>query len=179
MLPTPTATLNEPAPWKEGVDWWLQSRATRNLEGVVTGNTPLLPTPNAGVFNDGEDLGSWEARRERNLAKGINGNGQGTPLSIAVKQDWGRYAPAITKWEQVIGRPAPAPTEPDEKGKPRLSPVFVEWMMGLQDGWVTAVPGLVRKEQLRALGNGVVPQQAAHALRVLMDEFEEEDNHGW
>ncbi|MFD8545585.1 hypothetical protein [Streptomyces sp. NPDC059649] len=45
----------------------------------------LLPTPTAGNPNDGESLESWEARRQRNLAKGINGNGQGTPLNIAVK----------------------------------------------------------------------------------------------
>jgi DNA (cytosine-5)-methyltransferase 1 len=39
-------------------------------------------------------------------------------------------------------------------------------MMGLPDGWVTdAVDG--RSHQLRILGNGVVPQQAAHALTVL------------
>jgi hypothetical protein len=45
----------------------------------------LLPTPAASNPNDGESLKSWEARRQRNLAKGINGNGQGTPLAIAVK----------------------------------------------------------------------------------------------
>jgi hypothetical protein len=45
----------------------------------------LLPTPTASNPNDGESLESWEARRQRNLAKGINGNGQGTPLAIAVK----------------------------------------------------------------------------------------------
>ena len=45
----------------------------------------LLPTPTAGNPNDGESLESWEARRQRNLAKGINGNGQGTPLAIAVR----------------------------------------------------------------------------------------------
>ena len=32
LLPTPTAQLNAPAPWKPGVQWWLQSRASRNLE---------------------------------------------------------------------------------------------------------------------------------------------------
>lgn len=46
----------------------------------------LLPTPSAGNFNDGEPLESWEARRQANLAKGINGNGQGTPLAIAAQQ---------------------------------------------------------------------------------------------
>lgn len=46
----------------------------------------LLPTPSAGNFNDGESLESWEARRQANLAKGINGNGQGTPLAVAAQQ---------------------------------------------------------------------------------------------
>ncbi|MEE4541220.1 hypothetical protein V2S66_04465 [Streptomyces sp. V4-01] len=41
--------------------------------------------------------------------------------------------------------------------------------MGLPAGHVTAVPGLSRTAQLKALGNGVVPQQAAYALRVLVD----------
>jgi DNA (cytosine-5)-methyltransferase 1 len=41
--------------------------------------------------------------------------------------------------------------------------------MGLPDGHVTAVPDLTRAQQLHALGNGVVPQQAAAALRLLTD----------
>lgn len=41
--------------------------------------------------------------------------------------------------------------------------------MGLPEGWVTDVPGLSRNAQLKALGNGVVPQQAAMALRLLLD----------
>ncbi|MDT0477982.1 hypothetical protein RM863_38275 [Streptomyces sp. DSM 41014] len=49
----------------------------------------------------------------------------------------------------------------------RLSPVFVEWLMGLPSGHVTAVPGLSRSAQLKALGNGVVTQQAVAALRFL------------
>lgn len=40
--------------------------------------------------------------------------------------------------------------------------------MGLPEGWVTAVPGLSRREQLTALGNGVVPQQCALALQLLL-----------
>ncbi|MEY9956822.1 hypothetical protein [Streptacidiphilus sp. MAP5-52] len=39
--------------------------------------------------------------------------------------------------------------------------------MGLEPGHVTAVPGLSRAAQLTALGNGVVPQQAARALELL------------
>lgn len=40
--------------------------------------------------------------------------------------------------------------------------------MGLPDGWVTdPALGLTLPEQLTALGNGVVPAQAARALRTL------------
>ena len=45
--------------------------------------------------------------------------------------------------------------------------------MGLPDGHVTAVPGLTRAAQLTALGNGVVPQQAAAAITHLLTVTEE------
>ncbi len=41
--------------------------------------------------------------------------------------------------------------------------------MGLPGGWVTDVPGLSRNAQLKAIGDGVVPAQAAMALRLLLD----------
>lgn len=41
--------------------------------------------------------------------------------------------------------------------------------MGLPAGWVTAIPGLSRNDQLRLIGNGVVPQQGVAALRWLLD----------
>lgn len=80
--------------------------------------------------------------------------------------DWGKYAPAIGRWESVIGRPAPAPTVPGPNGRSRLSPYLVEWMMGLQPGHVTG-HGLKPAACLKMLGNGVVPQQAELALRML------------
>lgn len=40
--------------------------------------------------------------------------------------------------------------------------------MGLDEGHVTAVPGLTRNAQLKALGNGVVPAQGTAALAVLL-----------
>ncbi len=83
--------------------------------------------------------------------------------------NWGDYGPAIARWEHVTGRPAPVPTESGRTGAPRLAPRFVEWMMGLPDGWVTdPAIGISRTDQLKALGNGVVPQQAALALDVLL-----------
>jgi len=80
---------------------------------------------------------------------------------------WGVYAAAVARWEHVLGQPAPAPTQTGRHGKPVLAPPFVEWLMGLSAGWVTDL-GLPRTVALRVLGNGVVPQQAAHALRQLL-----------
>ena len=83
--------------------------------------------------------------------------------------NWGKFEPAIRRWEQTLGRPAPSPTKPDGKdGAHRLSSAFTEWMMGLPQGWITDV-GLSRNDELKACGNGVVPQQAELALRVLLD----------
>ena len=78
---------------------------------------------------------------------------------------WGQYAAAITRWETLTERPAPAPTM-ERAGRDRLNPKFVEWMMGLPEGWVTG-HGLTASQELKMLGNGVVPQQAALALHLL------------
>lgn len=45
--------------------------------------------------------------------------------------------------------------------------------MGLPEGWVTDVPGLTRKQTLMALGNGVVPDQARMAIRIMMERRNE------
>jgi len=79
---------------------------------------------------------------------------------------WGKYAPAIARWEAVLERAAPAPTV-ERNDKRRLNPQFVEWMMGLPDGWVTG-HGLSAAKELKMLGNGVVPQQAHAAITQLM-----------
>ena len=109
--------------------------------------TPLLPTP---AVND-------------------MGEGKAAEAQGRVQDRWGAYAPAIARWEAVLGRPAPDPTEPGKDGRPRLSARAVEFMMGLPAGHVTdPAIGLTRAQQLKALGNGVVPQQAALALRMLL-----------
>lgn len=80
---------------------------------------------------------------------------------------WRDYEPAVRYWERVIGRPAPRPVLDAPSGARHLNPRFVEWMHGLDDGWVTAVPGLDREDCLRVLGNGVCPRQAALAVPLL------------
>lgn len=93
-------------------------------------------------------------------SEGLEAGRQGWP---GAGIDFGPYAQAVRRWETILGRPAPAPT--DERG--RLAPRFVEWMMGAPDGWVTDVPGIPRSAQLKTLGNGVVLQQGAAAWRIL------------
>lgn len=123
----------------------------------------LLPTPRvtqAGYADDG--------RGGRSLDVEARGGGQ----------DWGIYEAAIRRCEQAWGRAAPAP---NSKGKPALNPEFVEWMMGLPAGHVTnpaiwggMKPTAARNAQLKALGNGVVLQQAAAATRAFITDITQE-----
>jgi DNA (cytosine-5)-methyltransferase 1 len=57
-------------------------------------------------------------------------------------------------------------TVPNTLDQDRLNVRFVEYMMGLNPGWVTDMP-FTRAQQLKMLGNGVVPQQAYYALQLL------------
>lgn len=55
---------------------------------------------------------------------------------------------------------------PNPLDQSKLNPRFVEYMMGLPEGWVTDLP-LSRAQIFRLLGNGVVPQQAYKAIETL------------
>ena len=110
-----------------------------------------------------------------------NASSQGTPGDTErcgySSIDFGVYTPAVERWEKLT-RPAPPPTETNKAGNQHLSPRFAEWMMGLPDGWVTGVSGLTRAEQLKAIGNGVCPQQAAAAIRALLERARETQGYG-
>lgn len=171
LLRTPTAQL--------AVNGGSQHPAKRKAGGhgptLADEVEHLLPTPAVNDMGAGKSPDAWDAWTERMKAAHGNGNGHGKSLAIEALRllppsaEFGQYAPAIARWEAVSGRHAPAPTEPTGRGgAARLSPLFVEWMMGLPAGWVTDVPAITRTEALRALGNGVVPQQAAAALRYLL-----------
>ena len=114
----------------------------------------LLPTPTATPY--GSNRSASDGATVRPSLAGLAQEGH---LSR-----FGKYAPAIARWEQVVG-PAPAPTKPGRTGKPRLNPEFASWLMGLPPGWITDTPGLTDNQALHAAGNGVVPRQAVEALR--------------
>lgn len=83
------------------------------------------------------------------------------------------YGPAIRQWERVIGRHAPGPAVLGPKGGSVLSPYFTEWLMGVDEGWITSVPGLSRAEMVKLAGNGVVKQAAVQALRECLPLLEQ------
>lgn len=99
-----------------------------------------------------------------------------TPGSGGGSVAWGAYEPAIRRWESALGRVAPYPVAgTGKRGEARHTAEFVEWMMGLPAGWVTAhemwthlAREEARKAQLTILGNGVVPQQATLAVAALL-----------
>ena len=81
---------------------------------------------------------------------------------------WGDKDAAIRDWEGVMGRPAPNPTILNPgTGRMALSHYFVEWLMGLPKGRVTDLD-FSRRQALKILGNGVVPQAANYAYTKLM-----------
>lgn len=127
-------------------------RAARGASATET--VAMLPTPRA---TEGTHGGPNQRGSKGDLT-----------MSSVVHRDFGDYTAAIERWEAVTGHAAPPPTEPSPRGNPRLSPAFVEFMMGLPAGHVTGV-GISRVAQLTALGNGVVPQQADAAIRLLLE----------
>lgn len=155
LLPTPAAR-----DWKSGASNLL-GRNARPLNEVVVN---LLPTPTAHRYGRNRSASQGASSRPsiEYLARDLADDRQW------VASDGTDYRPAIRRWEHVTGRSAPCPTEPGTRGNRRLSPAFAEWLMGLPAGWITAVPGIPRKEQLKIIGNGVVWQQAHHAYSLLL-----------
>lgn len=99
------------------------------------------------------------------IQNGISSNGPTVQDDKKANDRFGPFADAVRRWEQVIGRAAPEPIT-TVKEKEKINPVFVEWMMGLPEGHVTG-HNLKLSEELKMLGNGVVPQQASIALKLL------------
>ena len=164
LLPTPAVNDMGEGKTVEHWDDWTDAMKSRHSNGnghgkslsIETQRLAMLPTPTA---MDSKASGG-STPHDVTL----------TDATVRYAATWGDYAPAIARHERALGRPAPAHLEPTGKdGAGRLAPRFVEWMMGLPDGWITDVPGVTRTEALKLCGNGVVPQQCAEAVRWLLD----------
>lgn len=135
-----------------------KSRA-RGGQVTLSGQLNFLPTVVARDYIDRRKSENWAGNDLVSTIHEIEEETQTSP--------WGKFEKAVRRWEQVMGD-APPPTKPDGRdGNQRLSSLFTEWMMGLPKGWITNV-GLSRTDELKACGNGVVPQQAELALRSLL-----------
>jgi hypothetical protein len=172
LFPTPNTMEHLPARTGEARERQLYrggSTSRRNSSGNLREDIlDLMPTP---VASEGTKAPSQQTSATKsktgqvwlsNVAKDLEQKD-----AQRTQTNWGKFEPAIRRWEAIIGRSAPEPTKPDGKeGNHRLSSKFTEWMMGLPDGWITDI-GLKRNDELKACGNGVVPQQAELALSLL------------
>lgn len=122
------------------------------------GGLRLLPTPT--TQNAGGNR--WNNRGEA-LLPGILMGLDGRWISL----DGDDYGPAIRRWEGILGREAPAPTERTRGDGRGLSARFVEWMQGDDDGWITSVD-IPRNKQIKIAGNQAMTRQAVEGYRRLL-----------
>src|SRR5690606_23176636 len=111
LLPTPVSDNSRGLP-SASTDYASLANVACELP-TPTSAIQLLGTPTA---RDGKGSGQGE-RLEESARRG--------QVEAQVITSWGDYTAAIQRWEAVMGRAAPAPTEPGKNGNPRLSPAFV------------------------------------------------------
>lgn len=181
LLPTPTVSDA-----RRGPDYAKAERPGAGGDDLVTAVAKLFPrdraemlfkTPTANLGSNGSaqhpdkrKAGGHGPTLEDEVCFLLNVTPEDTlpddgPHSPA--EWWGPFARAVYRWELIRRTAAPVPIIRGPRGGVKLSPEFAEWLMGLDPGWVTNVPGLTHKEKLERIGNGVVPHQAFHAFREL------------
>lgn len=153
MLASPTAWLGRRMAHAIGDPerWYNPDRSNDLSDQIAT--LPLLPTPNASLIGTGTDLEIWQDRRRRMKEKHGNGNGFGATLDVAVRllptpcardDKPGRgyttgSLPTLMFEDGGLASTGASTPPPSDAGKPstalRLSPWFVEWMIGAPPGW--------------------------------------------
>lgn len=155
--------------------------------GLHWGRVSDEPTGASGQSRDAGEAESvadaerapGEQGRAADAGEAESGRAPGQPRRRGQRHaavNWGPYRAAVERWERVTGNVAPSPVKHDGRNdNARLSAEFSEWMMGIPHQWVTdpAIwegysPNAAREAILKALGNGVVPQQAALAVAGLL-----------
>lgn len=105
----------------------------------------------------GQDIGQARSEHRCSCKVSCNTNNQYQSYNREMSELGGRFASRCEMSMQDI---------PNALVDDKLNAKFVEYMMGLPGGWVTDLD-LSRSQQLKMLGNGVVPQQAYYALELL------------
>jgi DNA (cytosine-5)-methyltransferase 1 len=111
-------------------------------------------------FQRRQNIGQARCKHRCSCEDVSNTNDQHKSHNWSVPKLGGRF---VSRCKMYLQTP---PDALDQDGK--LNAKFVEYMMGLPTGWVTDLQ-LSRAQQLKMLGNGVVPQQAYYALQLLCD----------
>jgi DNA (cytosine-5)-methyltransferase 1 len=154
--------------WADNGDSKVSNGRLQELQTLdkTTRQTTKFRESDSSVVTDTEFKGLQRrsSRRSARFVEDVPGQDRqvatGSSEIVANTKSLG-FEHAIRRWEHVIGREAPYPV--DDRG---VEPKFVEWMMGLPQGYVTDL-GFGRSSELRMLGNGVVPQQGALAIELL------------
>jgi DNA (cytosine-5)-methyltransferase 1 len=115
-----------------------------------------ISTKNRGL-QSGKDIGQTRSKHRCSCKASCNTNNQYQSYNREMSELGGRFASRCEMSMQDI---------PNALVDDKLNAKFVEYMMGLPNGWVTDLD-LSRSQQLKMLGNGVVPQQAYYALELL------------
>ena len=175
LLAPPTAHDNKGACLLEKHHARLKQRNRTQMGNLQEDITHLMPTPNTLDY-----LGYREGeKREKALRRGVEGGSLRAStgnLREEVHFNADLYLPAVHRWEKILGRKSPRWTIIGDNGKPKLNPMFSEWLMGLPEGWVSSPEiGLSYGRQLMILGNGVVPQQAEAALTSMLENIIEKE----
>ena len=156
------------------------ARWTRTERGDFQAEQPRHSSSNTDDSSNSNSVSYDDARRiNRNLSNSsiqiLNGSNRpefrSSTATISNTND-GRGIGDVQRLQKRYDPRSPMYLQevPPALDQGRLNVKFVEYMMGLPDGWVTDV-GLPRAQQLKILGNGVVPQQAYRALQIL-DSYE-------
>jgi hypothetical protein len=116
LLPTPRAT--------DGVKGCPGQRGSHGDLTLPSAAVRVLPTPRASDGHGASRHGEGGVDLTTTVA------GLPTELGQLNQGRWGEYATAVVRWELLLGRPVPDPSQSGRHGKPVLAPPFVEWLMG-------------------------------------------------
>ena len=124
-----------------------RQKSISELEGQRSSEYVKTPT------NSDSDAREESRRTDRGLSE--------PSIGLRYGQDKGQ-----ARHEYRFSRSMERQEVPNALDQGKLNPQFVEYMMGLPIGWVTNLD-LSRTQQIKMLGNGVVPQQAYYAFELL------------